>query len=430
MEIRNHIAKLSWSMLDKALFLIYGFVFLLIINFASVSDYGIYAIILAIHNWIFTISDSLTLQSIIQFGMVPEFRLKVNTISIIFHSFFTLLSSFLIIFLSSILTFFLNEPTLVEAINYLPLISLSFILRTFSQKIMYRDQTMFNLFISNLSFFCSISLFYLYVISVSNSLSLHALISGYIFGGLVSSLISVILIKKRLLFGLQGLIKVKNILKFNIQMTIVSLLFSAPRQLDIVLLKVFFSLEYIGLYSAAKTIFRVFEEVMNAISALVYPSAVKHTNQNNQLELLSILKKSVTYGFVIFSTLFLIFYLFGSFMIFQYLIPQKFYDSYNYFKILLFSLPFLPLTFLYSVMVAQNKMKEIIILISIGIAIFIFTLFLIGYNHLVQLIPLPFVSYYLLIGLISIIYAKKVMKIDILSIDMFYKNFVNYFKKN
>lgn len=429
MEIRNHIAKLSWSMLDKALFLIYGFVFLLIINFASVSDYGIYAIIIAIHNWIFTISDSLTLQSIIQFGMVPEYRLKVNTISIIFHSSFTLFSSLLIVFLSSFFTFFLNEPKLVEALYYLPLISLSFILRTFSQKIMYRDQLMSNLFFSNLSFFCSISIFYLFVIYLSDSLSLYTLIFGYIFGGLVSSLISMILIKKRLMFGIQGLIKVKKILKFNIQMTIVSLLFSAPRQLDIVLLKVFFSLEYIGLYSAAKTIFRVFEEIMNAISALVYPSAVKHTNQNNQLELQSILTKSVTYGFIVFSSLFIVFHFFGSYLIFHYLIPQKFYASYNNFQILLFSLPFLPLTFLYSIMVAQNKMKEIIISISAGIVIFLFTLLAIGYYNLFQLIPLPFVSYYLVIGLISIVYAKKVLKINILSFGMFYKNLVNFLKK-
>lgn len=102
MRIQDHIGMISWSLLDKALFIFYGFIFILVINYATPIEYGLYSLLVAIHSWIFTISDSFALQSLIQFGMRQENRKKVNLIGLSNHTVITIGSSLLVFFFRSL----------------------------------------------------------------------------------------------------------------------------------------------------------------------------------------------------------------------------------------------------------------------------------------------------------------------------------------
>lgn len=427
MRLQDHLGMLSWSLLDKGLYLIYGFIFVLIINYTTPAEYGLYSILIAIHTWIFTISDSFALQSIIQFGMNHENRKKVNLIGLINHTILTLGTAFIILILAQ----FFGGIKFKEMAMFLPVLTLSFILKTFCQKLIYRDQKMKLLFFTNLIFFGINTFYIVYIIKVFGQLHFSSLITGYIFGAIASSILSIILTSKELKFGTKGQIKIKEILNFNWKMTIVSLLYSMPRQLDTVFLKLFFTYETIGIYAAAKTIFRVFDEAMNAVTALVYPSSVRMINNKNYEDLNKLVSKTFSFGFFIFLFAFLILIFGGSNLLFNLpIIPEKFRYSLNYFNILLLSLPFLPFNISYSIMVAQNKMYEIMGIIICSVVLSFSLLLYVGFSQNQSMVPIGIASYYVISGLIGLIYALKNYNFKLISFFKIFSAIKNFLLKS
>lgn len=430
MNILSNIKTISWALLDRALFIAYGLIFLLIINFTDLSDFGLYSILIAINSWIFTISDSLNLQNIIQFGMQIPNRPKVNLFSFSTHFVFTLGSALIIIIFSDILGNWLGIPTLNKLAFYLLLITVFTIPKSFLQKFFYRDRNMKYLFVSNFVFFASNGLFLLFFIIQKGKLDLHILSIGYTFGLVFSVIILLALAKSSLSFSLKGNISFKEMIVFSYKNTIVSLLFTTPRQLDIVIMKLFFSIETIAIYSTARTIFRVFEEGMNVVTALVYPTAVKFVTEINSAELKSLIKKSNSFSFAIFSIAALTLSLGLADLLFKWILPLKYYTSKEYFEILLFAAPFLPFTITYSIMVAQNKMNQLILIVCGGILTYFTAFYFVGNIQIVNFVPLPYVIYNIFMGSVAFLIAIFSIKVSLFDLLLsFIPDTINFFKK-
>lgn len=407
MRVQDHIGLISWSLIDKALYVLYGLVLIVIMNYTEPAEFGLFSLLIGLHTWIFTVSDSFSLQSLIQFGMKEENRAKINLISFVTHLAITIGASMMIFFLRHPLADLFNEPRIVEIAVALPLLSLAFIPKTYCQKIIYRIQNMFFLFLSNLAFFGVISAFILYRIALHDRLTFSDLALYYLLGSIAGSLVAYALTAKHIKFSRIGSISIRKVFEFSWKMTSVSLLFTFPRQLDIFIIKIFFSLEIIGLYAAAKNIFRVFDEILGALNSILYPKSVKLVNERDYTEFESLVSKSYSFLFVIF-TFFFFTLVFGiDKLMFTIILPDSFQPSLYYFRILILTLPILPFTLLYTYLVALDKMGQIIIISGIGLIVFFISILLIGLNNLHDYIPAGLSIYYFFLGLTSIIMSRK-----------------------
>ncbi len=406
MKIKNHLAKISWALADKALFILYGFIFLIIIHYTNVDDYGLYSILIVIHTWIFTISDSFSLQSIIQFGFDEKNRKKVNLISLITHIAFTISIALIILLFSDLLSG-LYEPRIKEVAFYLPFLTLTFIPRTFSQKLIYRNQSMLKLFISNAFFFGTTTIYLGYIILTNKHLSFNDLVYSYLLGGIFSSVITLVLVKEDLQFSTKGTINIKKIIKFNWKTSIIGLLYSFPKQFELIILKFFFSLEIIGLYSAAKTLFRIFEELISAVTGLLYPSYVKQIESNRIDDAKDLLIKSTSYVFWSFIIISLIIVSPVGTLIFDYIIPEKFNKSMSYFYWFLAMSPFLSFHLFYTIFTALKHLKVIFIAEIFSIIIFLIIFLFVSYNNLTNFISFGLMAYNIIFGVFGYFIVQK-----------------------
>src|SRR5690606_6564718 len=138
-QLQYHISKISWTFADKILYVIYGFILLLQISIMAPSDFALFNFLLALNTWIFVISDSFALQSVIQYGFDLLNRRKVNTYSVLLHLIIVIVLSGALYALQGIITNLLDEPRFLEITPYLPLLSLFMIPRTYCLKLMLRD---------------------------------------------------------------------------------------------------------------------------------------------------------------------------------------------------------------------------------------------------------------------------------------------------
>ncbi len=386
-------------------------------NYTAPKEFGLFSLLIALHTWIFTISDSFALQSLIQFGMNKESKNQVNLISLIIHVSLTMTVSLLIYIFRDGLALLFHEDRIKEIGAFLPMLSLAFIPRSYCQKIIYRIQNMKFLFFVNLLFFGTISLLILYRISQFHVLQFSDLSIFYLVGSGLSSLFAIYLIRKELKFEKFNLNNVKEITKFGIPMTITNVLHSMPKQLDIFTIKYFFSLEIVGLYSAAKNIYRVFDEIINAMNGLIYPSAVKQVTNNNQKALSDLLTKSVSFIFILFSLSVIILLLGGSSIIFHAILPSKYIMSLNYFNYMILGVPFMAFISIYSILTAKNELKTIINFVTISNIFFFSTIIIFGVLGSSNYLALSLSIYYFVLGILAFIYST--LKMNFKFLDLF-----------
>ena len=210
---------------------------------------------------------------------------------------------------------------------------------------------------------------------------------------------------------------VKEITKFGIPMTITNVLHSMPKQLDIFTIKYFFSLEIVGLYSAAKNIYRVFDEIINAMNGLIYPSAVKQVTNNNQKALSDLLTKSVSFIFILFSLSVIILLLGGSSIIFHAILPSKYIMSLNYFNYMILGVPFMAFISIYSILTAKNELKTIINFVTISNIFFFSTIIIFGVLGSSNYLALSLSIYYFVLGILAFIYST--LKMNFKFLDLF-----------
>lgn len=297
-KISEHIDKISWTIADKIIFLVYGFINLTQIKFLGPTEAGKYTLLIMANTWIMAIADSFGLQSIIQFGARKEQRPRVLAISI-FNYFGLILFGSIVFWIFRLpLSNLLQADYIKNIANYILILSLLIAFRSFAQKIMYREFYFKALFISDLVFFGILTILSLYFIFSLKYLTWQLLTQIYIFAALISSIVSLFLIRKHLVFSLQGSIKYKEILNFSFPMAINSTLYNIPRTIEVFLIKYFFPIETVGIYSSAKTLFRVFDEIGNAVYGLIYPAATKLVQNNDIINLRKLMTKSTSFLFL------------------------------------------------------------------------------------------------------------------------------------
>jgi len=429
LRVQDHIGLISWSLADKALFILYGFVLIVIMNYTMPAEFGLYSLLIGLHTWIFTISDSFSLQSLIQFGMNEGNRRKVNLIALGSHLLLTLGISLVVFVLRYPLADLFNEPRILDVAAFLPVLSIAFIPRTYSQKIIYRIQNMFYLFLTNFVFFGVMSVMIFLKISTVKFLSFNDLAYIYLFGSIASSLMALVLIRKELRFSRTGEIGWRKVYNFSWKMTVINLLHSFPRNIDIFIIKIFFPIETIGLYAAAKNLFRLFEEILNAMNGLVYPSAVKNEAANNKQALFDLMTKSVSFIFVGFAGLVIVLETGVSEWLINLVLNERYMQSVGYFNLLIIAAPFLALWYIFSIMMAKNKLIDIIKISTVSFLCSLTMMLIIGVLQLDKMVPLGYGTYIIVSGILAFYYGNNYLQFKFNYIFRAFNDIFFYLKK-
>ncbi len=419
MQIQNHLGKISWTLADKFLYVIYGFVFLIQITLISISDLALFNFLIAINTWIFIISDSFALQAIIQFGYDTNNQKRVNLYSLLLHFAIIIIFTFLIYILRYPITNILDEPRFLEVTSYLPFLSLFMLPRTYCLKLMLRKHNMDKIFLSNLAFFGLMS-FRIIMFKINNqAILLDDAVNIYFEGTIFSSIVAFLLTIKELKFSFKGDISLKDIVNFSFPYTITTGIYTATKNLDVLILKLFFSLESIGLYSAAKSIFRFFEEGINGVNSLIYPASVRAIKNNDKKLLQSMISKAISFTFIGFVGVAIILILGLSEYIIGTLMKSNFVNSLDYFNIMLLACLFLPFNIFYFVLTAAGKHLKLMKIVGFSFIMAIISFVLIGISRISILMPLGYVTFYFAFAVQSLYYVNKNNIVKIKFNDLF-----------
>lgn len=407
MKLSENIDKVIWTILDKGLFVVYGLVSLLQIRRLEPNDLGIYAILISIHTWIFAISDSLFLQNIIQFGFSEDSERRTNTFSFFFLTIFVVIASFAILFAKDFLIMFFDEAKILYVVNILPTLTMLTIPRAYGVKFIYKHSRMLHLFIVNLSFFGTMSVYTIYLIFTLKQFHFDTMVEIYLLGTITSSIVTILFTSKLIKLGFSGSLTLKEYFGFSLPVMGFSLFQSIPKQLDILFLQYFFQSKIVGIYYSAKTLFRLFEEGMNAGFSLVYPTAVRLIAKQKRDELQSLLSKSISFTFLMVCFLFIILEIGGSALFISFFLPERYSQAINFFNLMLWGALFMPFQLIATLIMAQGKPKVITNYIIISSLLVVGLLLFVGNFDLVDLIPLGIVVYYVSLAFLLYFYGRK-----------------------
>lgn len=407
MRLVNHIDKIFWTAADKLLYVIYGFIFLVQISMLKPDDFALFSLLLAINTWIFIISDSFSLQLIIQFGFNYDCEKNANFYALVFHLIITIGLSCILFLLSNQISYILNESRLKEILIYLPLLSILMIPRTYFGKFLLKNHNMQKIFWMDFFFFFTMSVLIIYFKLNSNKLDLQLSINIYFLGTLLSSIYATLSSIRYCKIDLKGRLPLKKVLKFNVPFTISNALANLPKQLDILIFKLFFDLHTIGIYQAAKSLYRLFEEGVSGANGLVYPALVKHFETKNYNEIYSIVSKGISFLFIAYVFVSIILLSgFSNFLISN-IMKSNYLNSIDYFNILLIGAIFLPLNILNFLLTSTENHIKLLLNVSIAFLLSIITMYFVGFYNLNILIPFGLISYNFTLAVLNYLYVKK-----------------------
>ncbi len=409
MNIKDNLSKISWSFLDKLTLVIYGLVALLQIKYMEPEDYGYFFSLQQLTNFFLSNSDSLALQGIIQFGQRKEDRKKVNALAMLINFFVLSAIPILILILKPLYIHKIANPYFAQLIYVLPIITTLSAVRIYVLKILSRDLRFKDTYWMNFIFYAILTIATAYGILVEKKLNANFMIVAYIVANFLSGIYAFMIARSNFVFSLKGGIRLKEYLKFTIPVTLVSVFHSVPKLLDVFIISVFLynpnKVAIIGVYASAKTLFRIFDQALDASYSLIYPAAVKSLASGNKEVTQKLFSKAVSFILVIFLVLFVILQLGFTEYLISYL-PYKYHSATQFFNLMIYSVLFLPFTLLAIIINAEGKPNITFYFVLLSAVLSTLTFAYTARIGRVDLLPLGIIVYNVVLATCSYVYTK------------------------
>ncbi|MDD3125467.1 MAG: oligosaccharide flippase family protein [Candidatus Kapabacteria bacterium] len=407
MKISNFLDKITWSIADKGLFVGYGLVQIVQMNMMTPAEFGLFALLISIHTWIFVVSDAVSLQNIIQFGTNKERAPKANFYSLCLHLAIVLVLPMYFFLLREPISIICGVEELTYIFSILPIFCLATTVRTYCIKFVFKHVKMNHLFLINLALFLPMTLITLYFLYIDGSLCLERMVLMYLCGHTISSIIAFLLTRKNIKISTKGSLRLSEVLNFSFPLLCTNALQALPKQLDSYLVSFFFGTSVTGIYYSAKTLFRVFEEALAAAQGLVYPAAVRRIEAHDYTGLKEIISKSVSFLFFAFAGILLFLQTGVSDWLISTFLNEKFISATGQFNLLSFAALGLPFYIFSSLLVAEKKPKILFRFVLVSVCCFITTFCIVGYIGNSNYIALSYISYNFALGITCTGYYLK-----------------------
>ncbi len=428
MKIQSHIDKISWSLGDKVLIILYGFIFILQLRALDPVEFGLYQLLIGFYTWIFVVSDGIALQSIIQFGMNLQNRPKTNLMSLIMQVSITLSASMLVFAFRYPLSDLFNEPRFVTIGEWLPLFVILTIPRTYTIKLVIRDREYKNLFFIDFAFYGIMTIATVVMVYSYKQLYFSDMVFIYLSGIICSSITGIIVSARKLQFSYKGSIGLREIMKFSLPYGSYAILHSIPKNLDMIIVQTFFSTAATGIYQSAKNLYRIFDEILNASYSLVYPSAVNLFEKGDKKGLNDLMTKSASFIFYLFTFAVIVLEAgFGEWFITTFL-PVKYHFAVGQFNLMILAALAMSFTLTSVVITAHGKPKLVLLIVSVSAFVSVASNFIVGYLRESSLMPLGIILYNVVFGFLSFMYVNKKLDFKFHQIFRAFGDSLNFLK--
>jgi O-antigen/teichoic acid export membrane protein len=186
----------------------------------------------------------------------------------------------------------------------------------------------------------------------------------------VGSLVGILLGRDLLELSLRGHRTMRSIIKFSFPQALMMTLATSIRQLDIFLVQLFFSTRAVGVYNAAKMLYRVFETGADATTWLLYPTAVQLLHQERRDALRMLISKALILQLIIASALVTLLE-FGGTTLLVHFLGLRYQETAVIFNVMAIGALALPFVMLQSVELALNRVTRLLTItaLSVGIAL-------------------------------------------------------------
>lgn len=396
-------------MADKGLFAAFALVSILQINMTDPAIWGLFAVVIGLNFAVTTISDSVALVNIIQFGIDERNAPKVNLYALVLHTVITVIIPYILyLFKAPIAHLFGKPEDITLVLSYLPIFCLACLVRMYCLKFIYKYSMMERLFVTNLMYFLPITVItLLFKFYYKTDIGFSDFIYMYACGNIISSIVALLLTYNKITLGFRGNVRIKTMIEFDIPLMFTFFLHSIPKQLDSVIILFFFNKEINGVYNTAKTFFRVFEEAVYAAQGLIYPALIRRLNKLDITGVKELVAKSVSFLFVAFILIIIVVQSGVVDLIFVKFIDSKYHTAAQMFQLLSFAGLFLPFYIFSSLINAELKTKLFLKQVSISVTVYLSAMYIIGHIGNYYLIPIGYIIYTGILGMLGYFYYKK-----------------------
>ncbi|CAN5564658.1 lipopolysaccharide biosynthesis protein [soil metagenome] len=406
MKLSQHLGKISWSLGDKALYVGYGLVQLLQIKALNPDVYGVFSLLVALNTWIMLVSDGSALQGVIQFGVQPEERRRVNSLGMVIHVTIVGMAALLIYLLQQPLSSAFHEPRFVVVAQMLPLYVALSTPRMFCLKILYRDMRMRDLFVTDVVWFGVRTSMTVWALQTDSLHTLGDIIRIDFVGMAASSIASILITRKDMIFGWEGTVRVWEYVRFGIPLALATALNSTPRQLDVFVIQAYFGAAAVGVYNPAKNLYRFFEQAFDAVFTLLYPASVRLYAQHREEDLQKLVTKAMSFTIIPVVVALVVLEFGGSSLIVP-LLGQKYAAAVGHFNVLILAALFMPFGLMASVITAMGHSTVVVRYSAVGLILSIATLVLVGVMGWEQWIALGLVVNTAVVGVLCVAYVRR-----------------------
>ncbi len=408
MKVRSHLGKISWSLADKGLYVLYGLVQMYQFFVLPSDVVGVFEILVVLNTYIMIVSDGSALQGIIQFGTREDERRRVNTLALLIHSIITVVAVAMVWLLQGPLIQLFNEPRFATVASVLPWYCLLTMPRMLCLKFLYRDMRMRDLFVVDFVWFGVRTAMTFWLVSQDRFHTINDLVLVDLTGMAASSVVAMIITRKDLVFGMAGDLPFRDYVRFGVPLALATALNSAPKQLDILIIQSYFGSALVGVYSQAKKLYKLFEQVFDAATALLYPAAVRIRAQRRDADMVTLVTKAISVTLIPTILLLVVLELGGSNII-PALLGPKFAPVIVHFNVLILAAIGMPFLLMSSILQAFGHSLLVVRYSAVGMVISLATLFAIGELGQPWLIGLALVVNAWVVGILCTIGVRRLV---------------------
>ncbi len=361
MRLSDHLGTATWSLLDRGVFLAYGFVEILQVSVLDVKEWGVFLFFNLTYTIIFTLSDGFVLQALVKFGADEKQRREAAGATMAAHLLFVGVLALLAWALRGWLAHGFHEPRYLDLLLYVPLIVLFTAPRTYAMKVAQMFIRTRDIFLIDLAFFGTMGVMTIMKVHAGTLLRAESMVDINLAGAIAGSVVGIALSVPRLRISLrpnlplwremaqfgffQGLAVASNVLQQNIAELMVQYYAT--------------TVEF-AVYGTAKRFFKIFDAVRDAVGTVIYPAVARLHAQNRRDELRAIIEKMMSFLFLALIPVVVFFWLGGAGFVFHFFFGEKYDASIPVFALLCTAGLLVPFTLNLTVLTGLGRSRTIL----------------------------------------------------------------------
>lgn len=360
MKFSQHIGKGAWAIASRGLQFLPAVAYILVINALPVTEFGAFGVFQQLYIVLFTFSDNFALQAIVKHGVEPGVDLTelLSSTALLFAGFLLAAVGILVAF-PDFFGELLNSPRLPDLMPWMALFVVANIPRTFVSKILQMRFHVREIFFIDLINFGLSAAAIVTLYTMDRLHSATDVIGVTVISGALSSLLALWLGRAEIFVRPRvSRTMARRVFDFGKYQSGTGIAASLMNSIDVFMVSKFTGPKGVGLYSAAKQLYKVYDIIRDTQTMFVFPASSKYYSRGEFGTLKAMIEKAVSLLYLLMIPLGAGLILLAP-IIFDLLFGGKYDEAIPVFQILMTAALVLPMQMIFSTsMVGFGKMRQ------------------------------------------------------------------------